>query len=96
MSPLERAARALVANMAATGVSVTITLDADNMRRVDINGCFDMEAAVRAVVAAIREPSAAMVEGLPLPSMRAMPDHYRLAYRAMLDALLGETTDDQS
>lgn len=59
---LDRAARALLANMAATGTSVTITLDAANLEAVDINGCFDARAMVRAVLAALAEPTPGMVE----------------------------------
>lgn len=63
-SALDRAARALLANMAATGTSVTITLDAANLEAVDINGCFDARAMVRAVLAALAEPTPGMVEAL--------------------------------
>jgi hypothetical protein len=54
-------------------------------------------AQVRAVLAAIREPSEAMIDAgfnaQPLWPMRASMDRYAAAWRAMVDAILKEEGD---
>lgn len=74
MSPLERAAQALAERMA------------DDF---DATSAPFYREAVRAVVAAIREPSAAMVEA----AGGFNKDRVAESYTAMLDALLRERTD---
>lgn len=85
MSPLERAARTLAVEVG-TPPEVTGSL---YLRAVYVQGEIDLVAMARAVVAAIRSPSAAMVEA----AGGFNKDRAAERYTAMLDALLKETDD---
>ncbi|WP_031293679.1 hypothetical protein [Sphingobium sp. HDIP04] len=87
--PLERAARAIID--AAQEQGAYVGGEPDNLRSVPIDGVIDAEAMVRAVLAAIREPSEAMERAgwtadLPFtPSIKV-----GTVWRAMIDAMLEE------
>lgn len=88
MTPIERASRAIID--AAQEQGAYVGGEPDNLRSVPIDGVIDAEAMVRAVLAAIREPSEAMKQvgyGAAGDMMTGCePD----AYTAMIDAMLEE------
>lgn len=85
MTPIERAAQAVINEMQGQGACVGG--EPGNLRSVPVDGVIDAEAIVRAIVSVIREPSPAMIAAADEVAGTINPiDAYELA----IDALLKE------
>ena len=87
MTLIERATQAAIAELHRQSNRTGCTTE-DNGRWAQVDGSFEVEPVVRAIIAAIRQPSAAMERawlGSGVESVSAKRD-----WQAMVDALLEE------
>lgn len=91
MTPLERATAAVIADLRRQSEMSGCAVD-DNGRLAQVDGSFQVEPLVRAVLEAIREPSAMMFQaGLHAPDPRTVGAIPPLnTWQAMIDAALAE------
>ncbi|AJR24571.1 hypothetical protein [Sphingobium sp. YBL2] len=87
MIPIERASRAIID--AAQEQGAYVGGEPDNLRSVPINGVIDAKAMVRAVLAAIREPSEAMIYASSEGGL-GFNDKVIEDWQSMIDAMLDE------
>lgn len=101
MTPLERAAEAIIAEVERQGVSTLPPLWDDEINDVEtgvlrIDGAVSLKPIVCAVLQAIREPSEAMIEGGAFFSAGVNPDaqlaNASQAWQLMVDLALDNDT----
>jgi len=91
LSLIERAAQALASSLKQQADKLGFFVS-DTGRYPALDGCFDMQEAVRAALQAIREPTYAMIEAgfSGFAWNHGSRDDMEAAYRAMIDAVLVE------